>query len=184
MACLRKLLPILAASALLGACASQTGFTSLSPRAAEFERSGAPLPPCLKPAQGPSAAAAAAEAPAPADDPALAARIAALAGQARQGQADFARLLPQARASARRAGASGSEGWIAAQQDISRLQAARAPTVDALAELDALSVARSADPATSAADRERVTAAADEVRVLAAAQQVELDSLGGRLSGS
>jgi len=184
MACPRKLLPILAAPALLGACASQTGFPSLSPRAAEFERSGTPLPPCLKPAQGAPAAAAAAEAPAPADDPALASRIADLTGRARQGQADFSRLLTQARASARRAGASGSESWIAAQQDISRLQAARAPTVDVLAELDALSVARSADSATSAADRERVTAAAEEVRVLAAAQQAELDSLGGRLSGS
>ena len=180
----RKLLPILAAPALLGACAAQGDFPSLAPRAVERQQSGAPIPPCLEDGKGAQPAPVAAPAPAPADDPALAARIADLIARARRGQTEFARILPQARASARRAGAAGSESWIAAQQDVSRLQAARAATVDAVAELDALSVARSLDAATGFADRDRVVAAAEEVRALAAAQQADLDSIAGGLSGS
>ncbi len=176
------LLPM-AAPALLTACASQGDFPSLAPRAVERELSGAPAPHCLPAgtAAGPASAPAPAPAPLP-SDPAVGGRTAALLEQARRGQRAFSELLPQARASARRAGAAGSEPWIAAQQLISRLEAARAPTVDALAELDALSAARSEDAATAPQEAASVLAAAEEVRRLADAQRTELDRLNGMLS--
>lgn len=174
----------LAATALLGACASQEGFPSLAPRAVERELSGNPPPPCLPPgsaAPAPTPGAPAAVAVAVADDPELGARIAALLAEARRGERAFSALLARAQASARRAGAAGSEAWIAAQQDVSRLEAARAPTVDALTELDRLALARS-DAAISEADRNRLVAAAEEVRRLAEAQREQLDRLNGTLS--
>ncbi len=176
------LLPI-AAPAVLTACASQGDFPSLAPRAVERELSGAPVPPCAAPgtAAEPAPAAAPVALPMP-TDPALRARTAALLQQARRGEREFSELLPQARAAARRGGAAGSEPWIAAQQLISRLEAARTPTVNAVAELDALSVARSEDAATAPEDIASVLAAAEETRRLADAQRAELDRLNGLLS--
>ena len=72
----------------------------------------------------------------------------------------------------------GTEGWIAAQQEISRLEAARARTVNALAELDALAISRSGVP-VGEADYQAVLAAAEEVRGLVQAQQAELDRIQG-----
>ena len=175
-----QILPLLLVTGLVCACAAQGPFPSLAPRAMERELSGQPLPPCLA---GATAAPAPAPAAAPVDDAQLAGRLSQLIVQARQGEADFASALPAARASAARAGAAGSETWIAAQQDISRLEAARARTVDALAELEALSLSRSGDRATSEADRASVVAAAEEVRGLAEAQQAEIGRLSAGLSG-
>jgi|GEM_PF-523543 len=175
----RILLPF-AASALLSACAAQGPFPSLAPRAVERELSGQAAPPCPT-AQAPAVS----PAPPPPlpEDAQLAARVTALLASARSGQGAFAEFLPRASASAARAGAAGSDSWIAAQQDISRLEAARAQTLDALAELESLSVARSGDPATNEADRASVLAAAEEVRALSGAQQAEIARLSGLLSG-
>jgi hypothetical protein len=164
---------------LLAGCAAQGEFPSLAPRAVEGElspaancrREGA----CADPVPAPAPAAIA-------DDPQLAARLAELTGRARTADREFAALLPQARRSAARAGRSGSEPWIEAQQLVSRLEAARSPTVDALAELDALAISRSEDRGTSQADRERVLVAAQEIRAVAEAQRLELDRLNGQLS--
>ena len=170
---------LLAASALLSGCAAQGDFPSLAPRAVEGALS--PAANCRRDesACGPSV-------PAPAtpvaDDPQLAARLSELVGRARGGDREFAALLPAARRSAARAGASGSEPWIEAQQLVSRLEAARNATVDALAELDALAIGRSEDAATSPQDRERVLAAAREIRTLAEAQRSELERLNAQLS--
>ncbi len=171
------LLPIIPA-----ACASAGETPSLAPRPMEYELSGRPIPPCLT--AGAEAAPPAPVAAAPAEDAELAARIEALVATARAGQRDFAEILSRAQASSARAGAAGSESWIAAQLDVSRLEAARARTAGAAAELDALILARSDAPATNPDDLQRLTAAAEEVRALAAAQEAEIDRLNRALSGS
>jgi Meckel syndrome type 1 protein len=117
-----------------------------------------------------------------ANDPQLAARISELAERARAGGRAFAALLPDAQGSVARAGAAGSEPWVQAQQLVSRLEGARSPTADALAELEALAIARSEDAGTSQEDRERVLAAVQEIRALAQAQRAELERLSGQLS--
>lgn len=71
-------------------------------------------------------------------DAGLRSRIANLVGRAQGGQRAFADLLPRAREAASGAGVEGSEGWIAAQQLLSALESARAPSTQALGELDAL----------------------------------------------
>ena len=152
---------------LIGACAAQGPFPSLAPRAVERDLAGGSAPAGCPdfPEAEPSASA-----PTPPivnPDPRLGARA-----------ADFAEALPAARAAAESAGAVGTEGWIAAQQEISRLEAARARTVDALAELDALAISRSGVP-VGEADYQAVLAAAEEVRGLVQAQQAELDRIQG-----
>ena len=168
-----------AAALLLPGCAARGDFPSLAPRAVEGELSPAAAcrgeAACEAPASPPVAAAIP-------DDPQLAARISELTVRARSGDTAFAALLPEARRSAARAGRSGSEPWIEAQQLVSRLEAARSPTVDALAELDALAIARSESRGTSPQDRERVLAAAQQIRALADAQRAEVDRLNGQLS--
>ena len=89
-------------------------------------------------------------------------------------------LLPAARARVSGAGAAGSEGWIEAQQAISRLEAARAPTVTALAGLDRLAIERAAGPTNS--DQYRILIGADETAAaLAEGQQAAIDRLRGAL---
>ena len=175
------LLPLMLASSFLTACAAQGTFPSLSPRAAEYELAGREPPPCIAAAgvqaePGPSAAISV-------QDPQLASRLAELIGNAQRGERKFQALLPQTRTAVGRAGASGSESWIAAQQEISRLEAARAPTADALGELEALTVARASDSATSEPDRQRIRAAVEEVGRMAEAQRASINALTAVLSG-
>ncbi len=176
-----RALPLLLTAASLAACAAPGDTPSLAPRPMEYELSGRPLPPCLAgsaAAPAPSAAAPAAE------DPQLAAQVERLLGQARQGQREFAAILPAAQRSASRAGAQASEPWVAAQLDLSRLEAARGRTVDALAEIEGLLLARSNAPGANAQDLQRLSAAAEEVRALAEAQEADLNRLSAGLSGS
>ena len=182
-------LPLLSVPLLLAACASQGSFPSLAPRAVERELGDVPPATgrcrtaqntsdgCYAP--GPAAPPqAAATAP---DDPQLRSEVSDLLAAARRGQSGFAALLPRARQQAARAGSAGSEAWVAAQQEVSRLEAARSATVDAVAALDALVIARSRQP-TSAADYEAVLAAAEEARRLAEAQQAELQRITASLN--
>lgn len=171
-----------ASAALLSACAAQGPFPSLSPRAAEYELAGRAVSPCIGgsaatglPQRGSGPAQAA-------PDAQLGAELTRLLEQARRGQTEFDEILPGARTRVARAGAPGSDGWVTAQQDVSRLEAARAPTVDALAALEALVLARS-NLGANEADRLSAIAAADEVRRLAEAQQAEIDRLSASLSG-
>jgi hypothetical protein len=181
MTCSLRLQLTFASTALLGACAAQEPFPSLSPRAAEYELAGQPVPPCVggSAAGGIPAGSTAVQSP---PDAQLGAELARLLDQARRGQAEFDKLLPGARTRVARAGSSGSDAWVTAQQDVSRLEAARAPTVDALAALEALVLARS-NLGGYEADRLSAIAAADEVRRLAEGQQAEIDRLSGSLSG-
>ena len=164
---------------LLSGCAARGDFPSLTPRAVEGELS--PAAACRQNRDVAAAADAAPLSPIP-DDLELGTNLQRLIERARRGQREFAELLPSARRSAARAGRSGSEPWIEAQQLVSRLEAARSPTVDALAELEALGIQRSEDGATSPLDRERVLAAVQEIRTLAEGQRAELERLNAQLS--
>ncbi len=180
MARLSHPLLILATASLTG-CAAQGDFPSLAPRAIERGLAGGSAPaPCAVDESAPASAAGPA-APPP-NDRQLRARIAELAEAARAGQTEFQAVLPSAETAVARAGAAGSELWVAAQLELSRLEAARARTADALAELDALGLRRSAGGAISAGDQQAIAQAEAEARALAERQQAELQRLSGRLS--
>jgi hypothetical protein len=147
------------------ACAPAGEFPSLEPRAIENED------PLEEPVRTP---------PFVAPDPALRARAAALAAQARAGEREFEAALASAAAAARRAGAPGSEGWVVAHQQISRAEAARAPTSSALAELDRLATDR-ARAATNEDDFAAIRSALEEAERLASGQQRRLDALRSSL---
>jgi len=150
---------------LLAGCAASGPFPSLSPRPAEQLSMDEPVR----------------VAPVVAEDPQLRALVAGLAADARSGQAAFVAALGAARSRVGAAGGSGSDSWIEAQQAISRIEAARAATVGALAELDALSIARANVP-TNRDDFSALMAAVESAAALARDQQAEIDRLRGSLS--
>jgi hypothetical protein len=169
---------------LATACASPGPYPSLAPRAIERgQPGGLALAGCPVPADpaaalgGPASVAP----PAPRRDAQLRARVNELIGTARAGQAEFAQALPQAERSAARAGAPNSETWIEAQQELSRLEAARARTADALSALDDLSLRPASVPVTNPEDQLAVAEALEDVRALALAQDQAIARLAGRL---
>jgi hypothetical protein len=172
---------------LLAGCTVSGSSPSLAPRAVEREYSNAPPPtgPCRLQGDGCFEGGSGDQPvpPPPANDVQLRARIEALLGSARAGQAAFARQLEDTVASVSRAGVQGSDAWIAAQQALSRLEAARAPAVDALTEFDALMLARSTQP-TSETDRALLASGLEEVRRLADAQGAEVERLRAALATS
>lgn len=146
---------------MLAGCVAQGPFPSLAPRPAEqIDMSVDPVR----------------EAPEVANDAALRREIEALASEARGGWRDFEAELGVAERAAAAAGPRGSESWVAAQQAVSRLEAARARTMAAAAELERLSLAR-ADLPTSAADQEALAAAIAEVSAIATRQQQLIDRI-------
>jgi hypothetical protein len=149
------------AAALLAACVSQGPFPSLAPRPAEREDW----------TEEPVRAA-----PAIADDAGLRARIAALRDEVQAGARDFEADFGPAERAAAHAGREGSEGWIEAQQAISRLEAARGRSAAALTELHQLRLTRAGQP-TSAADLALLDSAAHDAEALAARQQQRIDRL-------
>jgi hypothetical protein len=168
-----RLLPPLCAGllALLAAgCAADGPYPSLAQRPAEkayAEERDAPDP-----------------APPPlADDPALAPRIAAAVAEGEAGRAAFDAAYEAAAPLVGRAGARGSDGWIEAQQALSRVTAAQAQTTKALADLDQLTAVRAAAGPVSAADLARLKAGTARVQAIADAQSERLARLGARLSG-
>lgn len=173
---------LIAATALLGGCASQGTFPSLAPRAVEMEMAGPdqPLPPCAVGA----GVAAAPEKPVPApvaDDPALRSRIGELVATARTGDTAFTATLDDLGSAIAGAGAAGSESWIAAQLALSRSEAARAPTATALADLTALALSKAAGP-VSEADRQVLGSAIAEVETMSARQIAEIDRAKASIS--
>ncbi|HWT13773.1 MAG TPA: hypothetical protein VN231_13550, partial [Allosphingosinicella sp.] len=98
------------------------------------------------------------------------------------GDRAFAEAYGGAEAAVAAGGARGSEGWIEAQQALSRLEAARQPTTHALGELDRLAVGR-IDMATSEEDFAFLNDALAAVERMAAGQQERLERLRERLSG-
>ena len=120
----------------LAACAAPGPYPSLEPR--EVERRYAAGDPERVPEPAP-------------DLPVLGGDVGAMLAEARRGDADFEQAVATARPLAARAGPGGSESWIAAQQALSRAEAARAPTVQALADLDAYAVAQTSGSDLAAA---------------------------------
>jgi len=166
------MLALLVSPALLGACAPAGSFPSLAPRAAER---AAPSPS----ASGPAAA----EPAPPAADPTLIARLGQLVADARQGQQAFGPALVSAEGAIARAGAPRSESWIEAQLALSRLEAARSPSVAAQGDLDALVRERNQGGAPpNEADAAAIAVAAEQIRALVAGQNEELARLSARLA--
>jgi hypothetical protein len=115
-----------AALVLLVGCSSKATFPSLAPRPFELKAAGAE--PVVPP-------------PAPVEiiipsDPNLLSRIAAALSKAEAGHHEFETALAAARRAALSGGGRGSEAWIGAQMQISRLERIREKTTNALAALD------------------------------------------------
>lgn len=125
---MQRPLPLLVPMLALAACAAPSGdFPSLAPRPVEQRSDAEPAPPPVTTAPA---------------DPALAAQLTRILTDARKGESDFAAALPAAEraVSAARGASSASEAWIAAQTQLSGLDATRAPTASAMTEIDSLYV--------------------------------------------
>lgn len=166
MAAARPLLVAGALGALLGACAAPGPYPSLEPRPAEKAYAEG------DPEREPTVLA---------DDPSLGAEIARLTAEARAGDAAFDAAIPAASAATGRAGGPGSETWVQAQQAVSRVEASRVRTTSALAELDALALARTNAGRLSPGDRQRIEAAVGAIQALSDAQAARLSTLRSRL---
>ncbi len=151
-------LPTLAAL-LVGACATPDAglYPSLERRAIERRASVPPAPPVVAVPEPVSAT--------------LSAALAALEADAVRGEAAFRAALPAARAARAGGEATGSEAWAQANVALSRLDAARAPTLLALAELDRLGLD------SEGAALEAVAALQARVAALVAGQRAVLDEL-------
>lgn len=161
------LIPLGAIAALLmPGCAAEGDFPSLAMRPAELDRS-------VEEPQRPT--------PEVPDDPALRRRLSDLAATASEGERAFDAALGPAQAAIGAAGAPESESWVAAQQALSRLEAAREPTTRALAELDRLALNHAA-VATSADDSLELEAWIRTVSRIVDGQQQRIDGLRERLS--
>lgn len=150
----------------LSACATPgaDNYPNLAPRAVEGRLTTVPPEPLALP-----------PAPPPAAD--LAGRIAQLDAQAQAAQQRFAAALPVTRTAVERARSAtvSSEAWVTAQAAVSVLESERGPLSDALAEADALIVAR-ADSGERAGIVE-LTALRDRLVTMVAAQQAAIEGL-------
>ena len=152
----------------LSACAQQGEFPSLAPRPVEKAMAESEEEPAVRPVP---------------DDPQLPARIAAFVEAGRRGQAAFEAALPEARAAVGRAGPSGSDSWIAAQQAISRLETTRATIANALSELDAYATEQARTRPLGPGDAERIREATETLQRLARDQERQSAELQARLGG-
>lgn len=160
--------PILMTAILLSGCAQVGGpYPSLQPRSVEGID---PRVPVERPLNDRPAT------------PAIAGRLAELIGQARAGDSAFAPLAGAAERLAAGAGAAPSESWIAAQEALSAAVAARAPTVRALGDIDAIAARRLADQGGLAPnDLAAIQAAAGVVGAIEQRQAARIAALQRRL---
>ena len=150
---------------LLSACATGGEFPSLAPRPVEQLSMEEPVR--VDPAVAPR--------------PALRSQAAALLAAARAGDRNFDAAYARALPIVRRAGPSGSDSWIQAQEQISRVEAARLDTSKAVADLDRL-VAEQADQPTNDQDHAQLTGALEAAQALSAQQQRRVAVLTGSVS--
>ena len=94
----------------------------------------------------------------------------------------FEAAFGPAAAAARSAGQARTDSWIAAQEEVSRAEAARAGTTLARADLDRLALERS-DLPTSVGDQAALDSAIAVVDRLAVDQQSRLDRLKALIAG-
>lgn len=114
--------------------------------------------------------------------PAIAARLGQLTAQARAGDSAFAPLAAAAERLALGAGAPSSESWIVAQEALSAAVAARAPTVRAMGDIDALAAQRLVDQGGLApSDLSAIQAAASEVGTIERRQAAAIAAVQRRL---
>lgn len=160
----------LLAGLTVSACLDRGEYPSLRPRA--FEANGPPGAPVPAPPPAPPASAQ------------IVARTNALLARAAEGQEAFARALPAAQAEVSRAGPADSDSWIDAQSAVSGLDASRAETVAAVAELDALNLSGVDAAGLRFGDNDfaAITAAAARGNALLVAQQRTVQELAARLS--
>lgn len=157
---------LLFAPLLLAGCADSAGVgPSLARRPIESRDLSEPVPEAAPPVIA---------------DAQLRSEIEGLLNRARVGERDFAALLPRMEAAASAAGAQGGESWIAAQQLLSALEAARGTTSSALGRLDALLAERVL--AQNEAGLAELQTAQQEVAALADAQQRQFDRLQARIN--
>lgn len=110
--------------------------------------------------------------------PAIAAQIATIERSAQDGILAFEALRAPTGDLIANAGATNSESWVSAVQALSRLEAARRPLVDALADLDALVTDRDW---VNPADRAAVQAAVAQLAPIDAAQAALIERWTARL---
>jgi hypothetical protein len=116
--------------------------------------------------------------------PALVGRLAELIGQAHGGEAAFAPAIAQAERLAAGAGSAGSEGWTVAQEALSGAVAARKPTVEALADIDAIgATALETQGGIAPNDLAAIERAAAEVSAIEENQSERIDAVQRRLGG-
>ena len=159
---IRTLPPGLAAALLLAGCAADGDFPSLAPR--EAERLYAAGDPLQTTPEAPERAG-------------LSARVAGFLAAAAEGEAAFARALAAAQPLAARAGSAGSESWIAAQQAISRVEAARAATTRALGDLDQFASGQARQGPLSTSDHQLLREAVARVQAQADRQRQAVERL-------
>ena len=158
---------LLLTAALTGCAAPALQAPSLAPRAAEAIDPRVPVPePELSTVV----------------DPTLAGRLSALIAQAEAGDAAFRAAAPAARQAAAAAGARQSESWIAAQQALSALVAARGPVTRALGDVDELGAARIQQlGGIAAADMRAIQAASARIAEIDRRHAALIDELQARL---
>jgi hypothetical protein len=156
------LLSLIGGAVALAGCSDERGYPSLAPRAVEQEATDETV----------------ATAPALPTDPALDAEVTALVAQVAKGDADFTAAADQACAAIARghAAAEGSEPWVAAQQALSGLEAARAPVLSAAAALDRLTIERGTAEG-AATDLTRLVEAQAQVSAIETAEQARVAEL-------
>jgi len=117
-------------------------------------------------------------------DPGLAAHLAELIGQAQGGESAFVVAAGEAQRLAAAAGAPQSETWVIAQEAVSAAVAARAPTTQALGDIDGIAAAALAKQGGMAsADLAAIEAASAEVGAIDRRQAQAIDALHKRLGG-
>lgn len=161
------LLPLAFVGALTACSHSTLNPPSLAPRAAEAIDPRLPVERALieRPVSG-----------------SLHERLARLVAQARAGQATYRAALGPAERAASAAGPSRSESWVSAQQALSALEAARAATPKALADIDAIAgEAVTNKGAIGASDLAAVRSAADEAGALDRTQRATIARLNSRI---
>jgi len=160
----------LAFAVLLAGCADQSGYPSLAARPIEGIMDK-PITPAVAPPAVPNSE--------------RATRIASLLEQAETADRAFRAAQGETeRAIAAAAGASrGDERWIVAQQQLSRLEAARVPVGHVLADLDELGVAQAdaASSGTPSAEADALAGAYARVTTLDAEEQAVLSRLSQSL---
>ena len=156
-------------TALLGACSAAGGPPpSLAPRAAEAID---PRVPVVYPAV-----------PETPVDAATAGRLAALVGQALEGDAAFGAAAREAEPLVASAAEPQSESWIAAQEALTHAVAERGPVTRALGELDAMAADSLAAKGTIApADFTAIQAAAAKVAAIDDREAARIDAMQKRL---